>query len=297
MVYGKSEKVYRGVCMTVSIITALLCLYPLLYTLFVSFCTSAEYTARGGMIWFFPTKPTGIAYAKILSSTTVILRAIGVSLLRTVLGTVLGVAVNACAAFALSRADLPGKKTYMMILLFTILFSGGLIPTYMTVEALHLTNTVWSMVLPMLFSAWNILVFKQFFEGIPREIEESARLDGLGELQLFVRIVLPMSKAVLAAIGLFTMVGHWNSWFDASIYLDAAHRYLWPLQLYTKVNLENTSGLNEGGMDFMITAGTSINDITMQMALTVVTVLPMLLIYPFFQKYFTKGVYMGAVKG
>jgi len=297
MVTGKSDRLYRNICAFIATFVAAVCLYPLLYTVFVSLCSSQEWIDKGGVLWFFPGSPTFVAYEKIFGSTTVILRAIGVSALRTVLGTLLGLLVNAVAAFVLSRKDLPGKKVFMVIMLFTVLFSGGLIPTYLTVEALGLKNTIWSMIIPALFNGWNILIFKQFFEGIPKELEDMARIDGVSEAGLFVHIVFPMSKAVFAAIGLFTLVGHWNSWFDASIYLDASHQYLWPLQLYTKVNLENTAGLSQGGLDFLINNNTSVKNITMQMALTVVTVLPLLCIYPFFQNSFTKGVYLGAIKG
>lgn len=297
MVIGKSDRIYRLTCAIIASLIALLCLYPLLYTVFVSLCSSQEWIDKGGTLWFFPSSPTMVAYEKIFGSTTVILRAIGVSAIRTIVGTVLGLLINSLAAFALSRKNLPGKKVFMAIMLFTILFSGGLIPSYLTVEALGLKNTIWSLIIPGLFSGWNILIFKQFFEGIPKEIEDMARIDGVSEAGLFIHIILPMSKAVFAAIGLFTLVGHWNSWFDASIYLDASHQYLWPLQLYTKVNLENTAGLSQGGLDFLINNNTSVKNITMQMALTVVTVLPLLFIYPFFQNSFSKGVYLGAVKG
>jgi|SRR5690554_1520419 len=297
MIISRGEKIYRNICAAIATLVAMICLYPLLYTVFVSFTSSAEWVRKGGIMWFFPSKPTLVAYRKILGSTTVILRAIGVSLTRTVLGTGFGLAVNAVTAFVLSRKDLPGKKPLMYLILFTILFSGGLIPTYITVQNLGLKNTIWALIIPALFNGWNILIFKQFFEGVPQELQDAARIDGVSEVGLLFRVILPTSKAVFAAIGLFTMVGHWNNWFDASIYLDASHQHLWPLQLYTKINLQNTSGLNQGGLDFLINNNTSVNDITIQMALTIITILPMLAIYPFFQRHFTKGVYLGSVKG
>lgn len=297
MIISKGEKIYRNFCALIATIIAMFCLYPLLYTVFVSLTSRAEWVSKGGVMWFFPSKPTLVAYQRILGSTTVILRAIGVSLLRTVLGTGLGLAVNAVTAFVLSRKDLPGKKPLMYLILFTILFSGGLIPTYLTVQNLGMKNTIWALVIPGIFNGWNILIFKQFFEGVPAELQDAARIDGVSEIGLFFRVIIPTSKAVFAAIGLFTIVGHWNSWFDASIYLEATHQHLWPLQLYTKINLQNTSGLNQGALDFLINNNTSVNDVTIQMALTIITILPMLIIFPFFQKHFTKGVYLGSVKG
>lgn len=296
MLLGRGEKIYKWACIIIVTILALICLYPLLYTLFVSLTSANEWIDKGGALWFFPSKPTIIAYQKIFSSKNVIIRALGISVLRTFIGTFLGVTINATVAFVLSKKDFPGKKIYVSVMLFTILFSGGLIPGYKVVEELGLINTIWAMILPGVFNGWNILIFKQFFENIPPELEDMARIDGVSEFGLFFRIILPLSKAVFAAIALFTMVAHWNSWFDASIYIDIAHKDLWPLQYYTQINLTNTSAISQAGLDFMIN-NTSVKDITMQMALTVVTVTPMLFIYPFFQKYFTKGVYMGAVKG
>ena len=262
MKISKSEKVYKGFCMGICIFVALLCLYPLLYTVFLSLCSQQEFVDRGGMILFLPSEPTIAAYVKIFS-----------------------------------RKDLPGKNQYLMMLLFTILFSGGLIPTYLTIESLGLKNTFWVLVIPVLMNAWNVLIFKQFFEGIPKELEEAAEVDGVNDIQLFYLIIIPMSMPVIAAISLFTMVGHWNSWFDASIYIDRTHKELWPLQQFTHVSFESQADLQQGGLDFLINGGGAVSSVSMQMALTVVTMFPILLIYPFFQKYFTKGVYMGAVKG
>ena len=296
MIKGKSDYIYQAVCVTVVVIFAILCLYPLLYTVFLSFCTETEYVNSGGTIWYPPTQPTIAAYAKILASTGVILRALGMSLVRTVLGTVLGLVVNVLAAYALSRDRLPGKNVFLKIMIFTILFSGGLIPYYLTIEATGLMNTIWALILPGLFSAWNVLILIQFIRGIPRELEEAAEIDGVSLMGNLFYIILPMSKAVLSAICMFTMVGHWNGWFDVSIYIQ--NKDLWTLSYYVKVNLDNTAGLNQGQLDFWISqSGQGVNSITLKMALTVISVIPMLIIYPFFQKYFTTGVYVGAVKG
>ncbi len=284
-------------CMAVCLLFALLCLYPLLYIVFLSLTSEQEYVAKGGMVLFFPSRPTLQGYGMVFGAGDLILKALWISVARTVLGTVASIAVTALTAFVLSRKNLPGKAPYMYLVLFTILFNGGLIPTYLTIQGLNLRNTFWVMVIPGLLSTWNVLIFKQFFEGIPKELEEAALVDGVGPLVLFFKIVLPMSKPVLAAIGLFTMVGHWNSWFDASIYIDASHSGLWPLQLFTKNAFANQSELSQGALNFMLNTGGKVNLISMQMALTVVTVIPIMLVYPFFQKYFTKGVYMGAVKG
>ena len=296
MKLSAGEKIYKIICVIVCTIVALLCLYPLLYTVFLSFCSDKEWVERGGMVLWLPYEPTTAGYVKIFASGSRIIKSIGISIAKTLLGTFLSLFVTGITAYVLSRRDLPGKKAYLYLVLFTILFGGGLIPTYLTIQGLGLINNFWVLVIPCIFSGWNMLVFKQFFENIPREIEESAEVDGVGPLGMFFRIILPMSKPVFAAIGLFTMVGLWNSWFDAWIYIDQAHNHLWPLQLFTRVAFDSSTALNDSGLDFLISTGTEVNSTSMRMALTIVTMLPILIVYPFFQKHFTAGVYMGAVK-
>ena len=290
---------YIAGCYVIATFALIVCLYPLLYTLFVSLCTEDEWIARNGLLLFFPSNPSFAAYIKIFGTGSYVLRAAGISLARTVAGTVLGVALTAAVGYVLSREELPGRKVYTYIILFTIFFSGGLIPTYMVVKEMNLINSFWSMVIPPLISTWNVLIFRQFFTGLPKDIVEAAKVDGVNEAQMLYKIILPMSKSVFAAIGLFTVVGHWNSWFDALIYIDVSRSDIWPLQLYTMINFNNVSQINEGRLQDIQGAltGRDISPLGIRMALTIVTFLPVLIVYPFFQKYFTKGVYLGAVKG
>ena len=293
MVRGKGEKIFEAVCITLAALLALMCLYPLLYTLGVSLCSEAEWTSKNGLLILFPTRPTFIAYRKIFGVGSYVLKALGMSFLRTTVGTVTSVAVNALVGYVLSRRDFPGKNKYIYLLLFTIFFSGGLIPNYLVIKELHLLNNFWSMILPNIVSAWNILVFKQFFTGLPKEIEEAAIVDGTGEIKLFLKIVLPLSTPVVASIGLFTMVTHWNNWFDVMIYIDQAHSALWTLQYYIMINFNNLSQI-----DSSVIIGTGgVSQLTQRMALTIVGFLPILCIYPFFQKFFKDGVFLGSVKG
>lgn len=294
----RSEKIYLAICYTVVITVALLCLYPLLYTFFVSVCTEKEWVDKNGLLLFFPQSPTLTAYVKVLGSGGIVLNATKMSVLRAAVGTLLSLFFNVCTGYAMSRKDLPGQKQIMYVLLFTILFSGGLIPGYMVVNQLGLRNTFWALVIPSILNAWNVLIFKQFFEGIPKELEEAAEIDGAGEFKLMYKIIMPMSKPVIAAIGLFTMVGHWNSWFDVMLYIDSDHSYLWPLQYFTMINFNNLAQINANPDKFpVLPTGAGVMQVSQKMALTIVTMLPILLIYPFFQKYFTNGVYTGAVKG
>ena len=292
-----NEKIYDVVVFIICLITALLCLYPLIYTLLVSFCDPNEINAS--YILPIPKQFTPQAYVQVFTAGDYILRSIGVTVFRTVVGTVLSLVFCAMLAYALSRQALPGRNAVIKLILFCILFSGGLIPTYLLIEELNLTNNIWVYVIPNIMNAWNVIVIKQFFEGLPRDIEEAAGIDGANEWQLFSSIILPMSTPVMAAIGLFTMVGQWNSWFDAFLYVSPEFSKLWPLQYYIQIQFNNLNQINQGNIDQLegiLNIGT-LNDMTIKMALTVIGCVPILIVYPFFQKYFTKGVYVGSVKG
>jgi putative aldouronate transport system permease protein len=290
------EKIYDIVVYFLCALVALLCLYPLVYTILVSFCAPQDINAS----YFLPIpkKFTMQAYAQVFTAGGYILTAIGVSIFRTVVGTILSLIFCSMLAYAVSRSNLPGRGIVIKLILFCILFSGGMIPTYIVIEQLGLTDTIWVYIIPGIMNVWNVIVIKQFFEGLPKEIEEAATIDGASEWDIFLRVILPMSMPVMAAIGLFTMVGHWNSWFDAFLYVRNRHD-LWPLQYYIQISFNNLNQLNAGNLDALegiMNIGT-LDDMTMKMALTVVGSVPILLVYPFFQKYFTKGVYVGSVKG
>ena len=195
--------------------------------------------------------------------------------------------------YILSRHRLPGRQTLIVLVLITILFPGGLIPTYLIVSGLGLLNTFPVFFVPLLIDGWGVLVFKQFFGNTPREIEEAAYIDGVGEVRLMLSIMIPMSTAVIAAWSLFIAVAQWNSWFDALIYIR--NQYLMPLQLIM-VNLFNQSL----GWDMNFQTGEMVNRVSimsLRMAITVLGTVPILLVYPFLQKHFVSGVYLGSIKG
>jgi putative aldouronate transport system permease protein len=201
-----------------------------------------------------------------------------------------------CLGYVLSRKDIPFKKPLLIMTLITILFGGGLIPTFLVVNATGIYDTIWSLILPGLVDSWSVLIFRQFFMNTPESIEESARIDGAGEITIMWVIVVPLSKAVIAALTLFAAVGHWNAWFDAAVFIKSDA--LKPFQLLMRDLFVNTSlGVNmqQGGRSFDLSSKATPQ--STRMAITVIGTLPILLIYPFLQKYFTKGVYMGAVKG
>ena len=298
---SKSEKVYCGFCIGICVFVALISLYPLLYTLFMSITTGKELDANGGYVLFFPKKPVLTAYQQIFMSSSYVWHSLWITFCRTVVATFATITVCSLTGYALSRPGLPGKRPYMIVMLIPMLFSGGLIPGYLNIQELGLLNNFWVMVLPGVFSAYNVLIFKQFFEGIPRELEEAAEVDGTSEVRLFWQIVLPMSKPVMSAIGLFTVVGNWNTWFDAFLYIQPSYSNLWPLQTYITLMFNNIGGTTNADIADWIQqvneAGLGISEMTYKMALTIVSIIPVLVIYPFFQKYFTRGVYLGAVKG
>jgi putative aldouronate transport system permease protein len=275
------------------IVSALLlsALFPLVYVVGQSFTSESEWIASYGMV-IIPKRPTLESYNLIIKQWQVYLRAFGVSVARTVIGTALNVFFSMCLGYVLSRKAMPLRQFLLIMTLVTILFGGGLIPGFLVVNALGLYNSFWSMVIPGMVSGWSALIFRQFFLNTPESIEESARMDGASELTIMWRIIMPLSKAVIAALTLFAAVGHWNSWFDAAVYIRSAD--LRPFQLLLR-NLFNSS-VRSGIDDLTAKLMTVPTPNGIKMAVTVVGVLPILCVYPFLQRYFTKGVYMGAVK-
>lgn len=285
---SKSDRMFNLVNLIVLIVIGIIVILPLYYLLVVSFTDSAEYYAKQGFI-IFPTKFSLAAYEYILSDSAFI-RSMGVTVFITVVGTILSLIASTAFAYALSRKRLPGRRIMQFVLLITLLFSPGLIPDYMVVRSLGLINSVWALILPTLTDAWYIMLIKNFFDSMPDELEESARLDGCTDVGIFFRIMLPLSKAALAAFGLFYAVGYWNTFFKANMYITAPDK--WPFQvLLRNMILDSGSGT---GMD---TAGVMIPAQTVKMAAVILSIIPILLVYPALQKHFDKGVMVGAVKG
>ena len=291
------ENLYQVICTGVCLIVALLCLYPLLYTLVVSFASPSDILYQ--FVIPIPTRVSLYAYIQVFTVSSFLGRAIAVSVFRTVVGTVLSVFVCAMLSYAIARKNIPGKKYFMYLMIFLILFNGGLLPTYLVIRGVGLLDNIWVYVFPNIINAWNVIIVKQSMEGIPAEVEESAMLDGVNDLQNFLWVVLPMSKPVIAAISIFTLVFQWNSWYDAMLYVSPASSKLWPLQYYATISLNNLNQINNADLGNLegIMGIQDVDNMSIKMALTVITTLPILCVYPFFQKYFTKGVYLGAVKG
>lgn len=211
----------------------------------------------------------------------------------TALGTLVSLIVTAAGAYSLSRKDMMFHRGLTFLIVFTMFFSGGMIPTYLVVRSLGLVDTIWAMVLPGAVSTWNLILMRTFFSGLPKELEESGRIDGLTDIGLFFRIVLPLSKASIATIGLFYAVGIWNNFYLPLLYLRNADWF--PLQVLLRNII--LAGTVTSGEVTQIGGDNLIVEDSLKFATIMVSTLPILLIYPFIQKYFVKGVMVGAVKG
>lgn len=261
---------------------------PMLVVVSTSFASPAQIRDAGGYV-LFPTDPTLEAYRTIFQSPLVF-RAIGVSVFVTVVGTVLALFVTICMAYALSRPVLLGKPMLMAIIL-TLFFSPGLIPMFLMIKELHLLNTIWSLILPGIFAGFNFIVMRSFFMGIPQELIEAARIDGASDFRILATVVLPLSKAVIAVIGLFYAVGFWNSFFNAMLYIN--DQSLWPIQMILRSYVIQGTSLTADQLGVQQAPPPQ----SIKMAVVVVALAPIVVVYPFLQKYFSKGVITGAIKG
>jgi putative aldouronate transport system permease protein len=262
---------------------------PFIGIIATSLATREEVTRAGGFV-LFPSSINFDAYEAILSGG-VVTRATVVSLLVTLTGTALSLAATTLLAYGLSRQGTLLHRPFLAIVLLPLLFTPGIIPSYLIVKNLGLLDTYWSLILPVMVNAFNVIVLRAFFMELPQEVMDSARIDGAGDFAVLWRIVLPMSKAVLAVIALFYAVGYWNSFFNALLYLNDTAK--WPLQMVLRTYVVNQSDL---GVDQL--GGTQLPPReAIQMAILVLSIIPVLLAYPFVQRHFTKGVLIGAVKG
>ena len=274
-------------------LVAITTIIPFIYIIGASFATEYEIATRP--MFFIPRDVSLNAYKYIFSSNK-ILRGFGNSLFITVCGTAINLFFTVTMAYALSKTRLRGRNFFLNMVIFSMFFSGGMIPGYIVVaNILGLKNTFWSVLLPGAISAYNMMIVKNFFQGIPQELEESAAIDGCTDLSVLWKIVLPLSLPVLATFGLFYAVGHWNAYFGAMIYMTGA-KEKWPLQVLLReliIMSNGTAGdLNNMDADFVQPPEQSI-----KMAVIVVSTVPIMCVYPFLQKYFVKGVMVGALKG
>lgn len=285
MVRGTEDRIVNGVVYAALILVGVISVFPLLFVVSASLTPYGEVLRNGGYV-VIPRQITFDAYEQLLADPA-IPRALSVTVFITVVGTLVNMLLTTLMAYPLSRKDLPGRSAFLMVALFTMLFSAGMIPTYLMVKATGLLDTVWAMIVPNAIWVFNVLIMKTFFENIPQDLIEAARIDGAGELRILLQVVLPLSVPVMLTLGLFYAVGHWNEFFQAILYVRDTD--LQPLQVVVR-NLLARSQSTEN-------VDAALPLVTVQMAAVVVAALPMIVVYPFIQKHFQKGVLLGSVKG
>ncbi|SEL71647.1 carbohydrate ABC transporter membrane protein 2, CUT1 family [Paenibacillus sp. cl141a] len=293
MPQSRSERIAGVFIYIILSFITLLVLYPLFFVLIASI--SAPETVMRGEVWLWPKELSFVGYERLFANSE-LMRGFLNTLLYTTTGTALNVLMTIAAAYPLSRADFNGRGIFTAIIVFTMFFSGGMIPNYLLVKELGMLDTIWAMIIPSAVSVWNIIIMRTFFQSsIPKEMQEAAFIDGASNMRVLWRIVLPLSGPILAVMVLFYAVGHWNSYFSALIYLSDRANY--PLQLFLREILV------QGQMQEMVdisddSLARSLMDAeAIKYAAVIVTNLPMLLLYPFLQKHFVKGVMIGAIKG
>jgi putative aldouronate transport system permease protein len=286
---SRSYRVFQGVNAVVLTLVVLVTLYPFANILARSF--SGERQIRAGEVTLLP-KGFNLTTYEIVFRDAMFWRNYGNTVLYTVVATAVAMVLTTCYAYVLSKKQLKGRGFLVGVAVFTMFFTGGLIPNYILVTSLGLKNSVWAIALPNAISVFNLLVMKAFFENLPTELEEAAQIDGLSTYGILLRIVLPLSKAVVATMVLFYSVSFWNSWFSAFLYMDRTE--LMPVTVYLRNLVQGaTGGGNAGaGAEQLSQVGANIQSVTI-----VLTALPILCVYPFVQRYFVSGVMLGAVKG
>lgn len=287
-----ADRVFQVCLYMIAILILVIVLYPLWFVIIASF--SDPSAVASGKVFLTPKGFTLDGYTELLKHDEIWIGYRN-TILYTITGTLIGMIVNIFAAYALSRKELPGRRFLMMLFIITMFFNGGLIPTFLTIKDFHLDNTFLVMVLPFSVSAYNIIVARTFFENtIPTELNDAAEIDGCGKIRYFFKIAIPLSKPILAVIALWTAVGHWNSYFNALIYIRDANLY--PLQLILRnILITNNLQMSFGSGEAMQIALRLSN--LMRYSVIIVSTVPIMCIYPFVQKYFNQGVMIGAVKG
>lgn len=270
-------------------VLAFLFVYPFWQTLVLSLSDAVYANSPGFKFW---TKNLTLdAYKQVFASNTIYIGYLN-TVIRTAAGTAITLAITFCAAFAMSHRELPGWSFFNFIIVFTMFFGGGLIPAYLNLKSLGLLNTRWALILPGAAGAWNLIIMRNFLKSISKELEEAAKIDGAGPIQVMLRIFLPNSKAVMAVIGLWSVVGHWNAWYDSMVYANKNN--LLVLQTVVRRLIDTGNELVAAGESVTMADTTPV---TIRAATVMAATLPILAGYPFIQKYLVKGTMVGAVKG
>lgn len=287
-----NDLIFNIILYGISAFILLIVVYPLYFIIIASFSNPTE--VANGHVWFVPSQFTVDGYKEILRHGELWMGYRN-TIVYTALGTVIGLAVNIPAAYALSRKDLVGRRFFTLYFVFTMFFGGGLIPTYFTIRNFGLYDTIWVMVLPFSVAVYHIIIARTFFDSsLPQGILDAAMIDGCGNLRFFFQIALPLSKAVLAVIALYTAVGQWNAYFNALVYIRTEE--LKPLQLVVRNILITNQAMAGTGDGLAAQEARRLSEL-MKYAVIIISTVPIMCIYPFVQKYFSQGVMIGAIKG
>ena len=290
--YGRQDKIILSIGYFLIALFVLAIIVPIFYIIVASFMDPVTLQNKG--ITFDFSKWTITAYQRVMSNGAIWI-GFKNAVIYSVVFTVVSVVVTLLAAYPMSRTDFKGRKLFNVIFVITMFFGGGLIPTYLLISNLGLLDSMWAVILPGAFSVWNMIIARTYYQGIPTELREASAIDGANEIQHFFKIMIPVCKPIIAVLALWSFVGMWNSYFDAMIYLNDAN--LQPLQLVLRsILVQNTP---QPGMIADIQSTAEMAKIAEQLkyATIVVSSLPLLVMYPFFQKYFDKGIMVGSVKG
>jgi putative aldouronate transport system permease protein len=271
------------------VVIVFLVLYPFVAVLGTSLSSEAEIARHGGLV-LWPAHPTFAAYRTIFSGG-IVTRAVVVSFGITVVGTALSLLITVPMAYALAQKRLVGRRFFLMTALFTMMFNPGIIANFLLVTNLGLTNSYWALILPSAVNAFNLVILRSFFMGLPQELYDAAAIDGAGDLRMLTTMAIPLSKGVIAVVTLFTAVAYWNEWFNSLLYLNDSTK--WPLAYVLRFYVDSGQSIVPPN----ITAEAGIAPQAVSMATVVVSIVPIVLLYPFLQRYFTRGVLTGAVKG
>lgn len=299
--FGKQklgDKVFDVFNITFMILLMIVTLYPFINTIAISFNAGLD-TVRGG-IYLWPRQFTLENYESVFASGT-IFHAFGVSIARTVLSVVFGLMLTTLLAYVLSRKDFVFRKPITMLYVFTMYFNAGMIPIFFLMRGLHLTNNFWVYVVPGMVNAFNLIVIRTYISGLPDSLVESAKIDGASEMKIFFKIIIPLSKPVLATIALFIAVGSWNAWFDTFLY-NSSKQELSTLQyelmklLSSSLRNSSNSSMASGGVSADAVQQNMVTPMSIRAAITIVAATPILIVYPFLQKHFVKGLVIGSVK-
>ena len=266
-------------------------LYPFIYTLSMSLSTTRAATEMG--LHLYPKEISTMAYQMVFKNRDIFV-AYGNTLFRTIVGTLMGLLVTTMFAYALSRKEMPNRKLFTAVILFTMLFNGGKIPTYLVLKSLNLLDNIWVYVLPNLISAYNVIVARSFFQSLPSALHESASIDGAGEFTIFFKIIIPLSMPIIMTLALWMAVFHWNAWYDAMMYMTDNAKITVQCLLQRIIQENNSELISQGIVNPDAMQYTTE---TVKSATIIVSILPILAFYPFVQRYFIKGVMLGAVKG